>query len=115
MKSLKKFTAIVIAFILTFSVLTVVSSAADANIAKAAEAPSYNAEDLTYTPTMELEPSRDLGDLIDKAFGDDFLDGMAEGSKQGVAAGFDLSNFFRKVMAAIIELFDYINNAIFGK
>lgn len=110
MKSLKKFTAIVVAFILTFSVLTVVSSAAEADVAPAAvEVPSYGPDDLTYNPTIETEPSKDIGDYIDG----DVLDGMAQGSKWGVAAGFDLSNFFRKVMKAFLELFDYVNDILF--
>lgn len=114
MKSLKKFTAIVVAFILTFSVLTVASSAADTDPDAKAEIPSYNADDLTYT-TMEPEPSKGLGELLGDVLDEDIKEDLSEVGKQGAAIGFDLSNFFRKVMAAILELFDHVNDLFYGK
>ena len=111
MKSFKKITAIVLAFILTFSVLTVVSLAADADTVSA-EIPTYSGEDLTYTPTMDIEPTKDLGDLGDNIkdlVGDDALGDISDGVHKGVAAGFDFMDFFRRVMRTLIELFEHVN------
>lgn len=121
MKSFKKITAILIAFILTFSVLGLVSSAADEVVPKEVNIPSYNAEDLTFKPTYVTKTTvsdksleDELGDFIKDEFGDD-LGELGDDIKDEVNETYGIMNFFRKAFRAFIELFEHIADLLYPK
>lgn len=115
MKSMKKVMALVVAFILTFSVLTFAGSAANESETKET-VPSYSEEDLTL-PTRETEPTKPIEEIIDEGIkdllGDADLDGIRDAVNEGVSAGFSFTTFFKNAMRAIVELFEHIANLLF--
>lgn len=119
MKNMKKVLALVIAFILTFSALGLVSAAVDEVTPNDVTVPSYNADDLTFKPTYEptaTQPDKNLeeeiGDFIKDEFGTQ-LGEIGEEIKEEVSESYGILNFLRKALRAFIELFDHIADLLY--
>lgn len=110
MKSLKKITALIIALVLTVSVLGVFGASAAETV------PTYSWEDIVFEPTMEMETKPDVN--IEDAIGgviEGVMDNEAgEVIKDGVEIGTDFTDFFSRVMKALVDLFDFIFGWIYN-